>query len=83
METIVGKCNKDISMTNVQIKKKVGEAWAFLENPVYEKGALVSANLLYFNTDKAKVMEQFSKYRKGHFALYFFGTVDTEQIYIL
>ena len=74
---------QDIPMTFMQIRKKVGESWAFLENPVYENGVLASANLLYYDTDKSKVMEQFSKYEKGHFAMYFFGTIDTEQIYLL
>ena len=76
----VGK--QDMPMTFMQIRKKVGESWAFLENPVYENGVLASANLLYYDADKSKVMKQFSKYKKGHFALYFFGTIDTELIYL-
>ena len=80
-EGTTGKQN--IPMSFMQIRKKVGESWAFLENPVYENGMLASATLLYYDTDKSKVMEQFHKYKKGHFALYFFGTIDTEQIYLL
>ena len=83
METIVKKQNKDIAMTYRQIKRKVGEAWAFLENPVYERGMLTSANLLYYDSDKSKVLEQIRKYKKGHFAIRFFGTVDAKQVYIL
>ena len=90
METIVKNCGKskfiekqDNMMTATQIRKKVGEAWAFLENPVYEKGILVSANLLYYNTDKVKVLEELAKHKKGHFAMLYFGTIDTEQVYIL
>jgi len=74
---------KDMTMTSGQIRKQVGEAWAFLENPVYENGVLRSANLLYHNSDKSKVLEQISKYEKGNFAIRFFGTVDTKQVYIL
>ena len=70
-------------MTLAQMKKTVGEAWAFLENPVYKNGALTSASLLFYNADKSKVLEQFSKYKNGHFALYFFGTVNNKQVYIL
>jgi hypothetical protein len=58
MEAVVRTCNKEelnIQMTSAQISKKVGEAWAFLENPVYEKGALAAASLLYYNHDKTKV----------------------------
>jgi uncharacterized membrane protein YcaP (DUF421 family) len=90
METIVKKRSKarfigkqDNTMTATQIRKNVGEAWAFLENPVYEKGVLVSANLLYYNTDKSKVLEELAKYKKGHYAMLYFGTIDTEQVYIL
>jgi len=74
---------KDTVMTSLKIRKKVGEAWAFLENPVYEKGVLKSANLLYYNADKNKVLQQISKYKKGHYAIRFFGTIDTKQVYII
>ena len=86
METtfkISKKEGQNNEMTLAQMKKKVGEAWAFLENPVYEKGILTSARLLFYNADKSKVLEQFSKYKNGHFALYFFGTVNDKQVYIL
>ena len=86
MEAVVKKSSmskKNMAMTSRQIRKKVGEAWAFLENPVYEKGALTSASLLYYNADKAKVLEQISKYEKGHFAVKFFGKIDEQQVYIL
>ena len=86
MEAVIKTRNKaglNNPMTSAQIRKKVGEAWAFLENPVYEKGALSSARLLYYDADKSKVLEQFGKYKKGHFAMYFFGTVDAQQVYIL
>jgi hypothetical protein len=85
METIVKNSNteKNNLMTYSQIRKKVGEAWAFLENPVYENGILTSAKLLYYNPDKKKVLQQFKKYKKGNFALSFCGTIDTKQVYIL
>ena len=85
MEAIVKMRRESVvtTMTSARIKKKVGEAWAILENPVYEKGILVSAELLYYSNDKAKVLEQLSKCKNGHFALRFFGTIDTKQVYIL
>ena len=86
MEAIIKSRHKEkqqVSMTSRQIKKKVGEAWAFLENPVYERGRLVSANLLYYDTDKSKVLEQIPKHKKGHFAMFFFGTMDADLVYLL
>jgi len=74
---------KNVNLTCRQIRNRVGEAWAFLENPVYENGALTSANLLYYNADKTKVLEQISKHEKGHYAIRFFGTVDAKQVYVL
>ena len=71
-------------MTKRQIKRKVGEAWALLENPEYsEKQVFLSAELLYYNADKEKVLEESEKYEKGHFALFFFGTPDPNVIYLL
>ena len=91
METTVKKRNtKAVGRLTVrQIKRRVGEAWALLENPEYnEKEVLLSAELLYYNTDKAKVHEEFRKYKEthkngGYFAFRFFGTPDPNVIYLL
>jgi len=91
MDAIVKKRNNKIvsRMTERQIKKKVGEAWALLENPEYsEKEVLLSAELLYYDADKTKVHEESRKYfgtRKngGYFAVRFFGTPDPNVIYLL
>ena len=86
MEAIIKtRKNKAVGrMTNRQIEKKVGEAWAILANPVYdEKQVLLSAELLYFNADKEKVLVELSKCKKGHFAMFFFGTMDPNIVYLL
>ena len=90
METIVKKNNlkknkssQNLPLTCKQIKRKVGASWAFLENPVYEKGVLMTANLLYYSADKSKVLEQFGKYDEGHFAMFYFGEMDKNIAYIL
>ena len=70
-------------MTYSQIKKEVGNAWAFLSNPEYQNGILKSAELLFFDESKAKVAEQLKKYTKGHYAMIYFGEVNTEQAYLL
>jgi len=90
METTVKtRNNKAVGkLTKRQIKNKVGEAWALLENPEYsEKEVLLSAELLYYDADKTKVHEESRKYfgtRKngGHFAVRFFGTPDPNVIYL-
>jgi len=65
METIVKTCNNDAvgRMTERQIKKIVGKAWARHENPDNsEKQVLLSAELLYYDADKVKVREVAKKY---------------------
>ena len=86
METAVKKRSSKANgrLTARQIRRRVGEAWALLENPEYsEKGVLASAELLFYDADKAKVREQMRKYEKGHFALFFYGTPDPNVIYLL
>ena len=90
MEVVVKKSKKlteshNVALTERQIKRRVGEAWALLESPVYERGILVSAKLLYFNTDKSKVWEEYQKSKKVHYhyALRFYGTMDPNTIYTL
>ena len=83
MEATVKMHNQKVvgRMTKRQIKKKVGEAWALLENPEYsEKQVFLSAELLYYDADKEKVLEESEKYEKGHFALFYFGTPDPNVI---
>ena len=83
--TVTKQTNKTNGRLTVrQIKRRVGEAWALLENPEYnEKGVLASVELLYYNADKAKVREQMRKHKKGHFAMFFYGTPDPNVIYLL
>ena len=73
----------DNIMTSAQIKKKVGQSWAVLKNPIYDRGMLVSAELLYYSSDKTKALEELSKCKIGHFAMFFFGTINKNQVYIL
>jgi hypothetical protein len=86
METIIKPHSKKAvgRLTERQIKRRVGEAWALLENPEYsEKQVLLSAELLYYNADKVKVHEEARKYKKGHFAVFYYGTPDPNVIYLL
>ena len=91
METTVKTRNKKAvgRLTERQIKRKVGEAWALLENPEFnEKEVLLSAELLYYNADRDKVHEEVMKYsgarkNRGHFAVFFFGTPDPNVVYLL
>jgi hypothetical protein len=91
METIVeNRSHKSVErLTERQIKKRVGEAWALLENPEFdEKEVMLSAELLYFDADKRKVHEKSREYigtRKGggHFAVFYYGTPDPNVVYIL
>jgi hypothetical protein len=76
-------------LTERQIKRRVGEAWALLENPEYsEKQVLLSAELLYYNADKAKAREYLrsqmgTRKNGGHFAQFYFGKPDPNAVYIL
>ena len=71
-------------MTERQIKRKVGEAWTLLKDPVFEKGLLVSAELLYYDKDKTKVREQLRKREHGgHYAFFYYGKIDPNVIYVL
>ena len=66
-----------------QLKKEVGNAWAFLANPNYKDGVLTSAELLYYDANKSKVIDQLKTQTKGHYAMYYFGEVDAKQVYLL
>jgi len=86
METTVKKRNSKANgrLTEKQIRRRVGEAWAVLGNPEFdEKDVLVTAELLYHNADKAKAREYFRQCKNGSYAFFFYGTPDPNIIYIL
>ena len=65
METAVKKRSSKANgrLTERQIKRRVGEAWALLENPEFnEREVLLSAELLYYNADRDKVHEEAMKH---------------------
>ena len=83
--TVKKRGNKAVGrLTERQIKRRVGEAWAVLGNPVFdEKEVLVSAELLYYNADKVKAREYLRECKNGHFAFFFFGKPDPNVVYLL
>jgi len=72
-------------LTYKQIKKKVGEAWALIANPVYsdKTGQLKCAELLFFDKDKEKVHNESMKCKNMHIGVFYFGEFPTNQIFIL
>ena len=88
METTVATRKKAISqqdglMTERQIKRKVGNGWAIIQNPEYEKGMFQRGELLYYSSDKEKALEELSKCKNGHFAFKFCGKIDPNVVYLL
>jgi hypothetical protein len=72
------------TLTVRQIKRRVGDEWAIIKNPVYsEKQVLLSGELYYHNKDKEKVLERMGPGVQGHLALKYFGKPDPNVIYIL
>ena len=71
-------------LTYNQIKKRVGEAWALLYNPVFsdKTGKLTKGDLKAFDTDKSNLIDIVAKDKdkKKHFTIVWFGLVPDEKI---
>jgi len=73
------------SLTFNQIKKKVGDAWALIANPVYSQktGKLEKGILVFFDNDKKKVHEKSLNCKYNHITVRYFGVIDNNQIFVL
>ncbi len=73
-------------LTYNQIKKKVGEAWVLIYNPVYSEknGKLLKGELKGFDTVEKNLLEMVSKDKKPkkYFTIVWFGQVCDEKILI-
>ena len=67
-----------------QIKKKIGDSWALIYNPIYSEktGKLIKGDLSYWNTNRDKVenMVLEDTNPKKHFTILFFGKIPNEKL---
>ena len=71
-------------LTYNQIKKKIGDAWALIYDPVYSEknGKLLKGELSFWDNNRDKV-ENFvlkDKNPKKHFTVLFFGKIPDEKL---
>lgn len=73
------------TLTYNQIKKKVGDAWALIANPVISEknGKLLRGELIFFDSDKEKVNKFALKDNHKHITVRYFGEITKDQIFIL
>jgi len=71
-------------LTYNQIKKKVGEAWALVYNPVFSEktGKLLKGELIEFNDNKQKLISIVEKNKNKNlsFTIKWFGKVPEDKI---
>lgn len=72
-------------LTYSQIKKKVGDGWALIANPVYSQktGKLLRGVLVFHDKDKKKVHEYSLQDKNKHITVRYFGEIDHSQIFVL
>ena len=73
------------TITYNQIKKKVGNAWALIANPMYSEktGKLLRGELVFFDADKENVHKFTLKDKHKHITVRYFGEIPKDQIFIL
>ncbi len=71
-------------LTRNQIKRKVGEAWALIYNPMYSEktGAFLKGELKEFNKNKKSLIDLVAsdKNPKKHFTIVWFGEEPDEKL---
>ena len=72
-------------LTYNQIKKKVGEAWALIANPIISKktGKLLRGELIFYHKNKEKVNKHARTDEHEYITVRYFGEMPTDQIYLL
>ena len=66
-----------------QIRNRVGDGWAIIENPEFNGCILLGGKLLFHSGDRKQALEEFSKCKNGHFAFKYCGKPDPNAIYLL
>ena len=66
-----------------QIRNRVGDGWAIIQNPEFEKGQIARGELLYHSSDRKKTLQELGKCKNGDFAFKYCGKIDPNVVYIL
>ena len=88
MEVTVKKPKKTAERQNGvlsfrQIRNRVGDGWAVIQDPEFNGCILLGGRLLYHSSDRKQALEEFGKYKNGHFAFKYCGKPDPNVIYVL
>jgi hypothetical protein len=85
METIAKTRNKkDVGvLTARQIRNRVGDGWAIVQDPEYNGCIFLGGKLLYHNADRLQTYKEFGKCKNGTFLIMFCGKQDPNVIYLL
>jgi len=87
MEATVEKPKKTVEsqngmMTERQIRNRVGDGWAIIQDPVWNGGIFLRGKLIYHSLNKDEVVDEFCK-RKGHLFFMHCAKPDPNVIYLL
>ena len=66
-----------------QIRNRVGDGWAIIKNPEFEKGQIARGELLYHSSDRKKTLHELGKCKNGDFAFEYCGKIDPNVVYLL
>ena len=66
-----------------QIRNRVGNGWAVIQDPEFNGCILLGGKLLYHSSDRKQALEEFGKFKNGHFAFKYCGKPDSNVIYLL
>ena len=99
METIVKTCdNKTVGrikegqinghgensvLTERQIRNRVGDGWAVIQDPEYNGAIFLKGKLLYHSTDRKQALVEFGKRKEKHLLFKYCGKLDPNVVYIL
>ena len=66
-----------------QIRNRVGDGWAIIKNPEFEKGQIARGELLYHSSDRKQTLHELGKCKNGDFAFEYCGKIDPNVVYLL
>jgi len=87
MEATVEKPKKTVEsqngvLTYRQIRNRVGDGWAVIQDPESNGSILLRGKLVFFSSDRAKALDELFK-RKGNLLFKYCGKVDPNVVYLL
>ena len=79
----IAACSLNGMLTDRQIRNRVGDGWAIIQDPEWNGSVFLKGKLLYHSADHEQAYREYGKCKNGTFLIKYCGKPDPNAVYIL